>query len=126
MRLLALDLGRRRTGVAFADSSVGVPLALDTIQTGSEKDLVDQILQLCDEREIDLVVLGLPLLPSGDEGSQSAFAHLIGERLIDAGVEVGYLDERYTTQARPKKDDVDGDASAACEILLMFLQRNHS
>jgi putative Holliday junction resolvase len=123
MRILSLDLGRRRTGIAFADSDVGVPLALDTVVSGNMEELTGQILQLCDEREIDLVVIGLPLLPSGDEGSQSEYVHQIGDRLIETGIEVDYLDERYTTGSLPK-DEVDGDASAACELLLMFLQRN--
>jgi len=123
MRILALDLGKRRTGVSFADDIVGIPLALDTLISADEADLVAQILQLCDEREIDLLVIGLPLLPSGDEGSQSSYVRLIGSRLEDAEVPVEYLDERYTTQ---KHGENDRDARAACQLLTLFLQRQPS
>ena len=121
MRILGLDIGTRRTGVAFVDQSIGVPLALDTIESDSEADLVAQLLQLCDEREIDLLVIGLPLLPSGEEGAQSSFVRLIGSRLEETEMPVEYLDERYTTQ---KHGENDGDARAACELLTLFLDRD--
>ncbi len=123
MRILGLDVGRKHTGVSFADDSVGVPLALDTLHHTDENDLVSHVLQQCDERDIDLLVLGLPLLPSGDEGTQSTFVRLIGDRLETAGLVVEYLDERYTTS---KSTATDGDAQAACELLLMYLQRQTS
>lgn len=123
MRILALDIGKRRTGVAFCDDSIGIPLPLDTVIANDEADLVGQILQLCDEREIDALVIGLPLLLSGEEGAQSSFVRLIGSRLEEAEVPVEYLDERYTTQ---KSGENDGDARAACGLLQLFIERRHS
>lgn len=120
MRFLGLDIGRRRTGAAFVDDSIGVPLALDTFQHTSIEEAVGMILQACDEREIDLIVIGLPLLPSGKEGSQSVFVRTCGDALEAAGMTVEYLDERYTTS---KDTSIDGDAKAACDLLLMFLDR---
>lgn len=120
MRMLGLDIGRTRTGVAFVDDVIGVPLAVDTIVSEDEEDLVAQILQACDERDIDLLVLGLPLLPSGKEGAQTAFVRLIGDRLETATMHVEYLDERYTTD---KRAETDGDAKAAIQLLTTFLER---
>lgn len=120
MRILALDIGKKRTGVAFCDDSIGIPLALDTLIANDEADLVSQILQLCDEREIDALVIGLPLLLSGEEGAQSSFVRLIGSRLEEAEVPVEYLDERYTSQKGGESDD---DARAACGLLQLFLER---
>lgn len=120
MRILGLDIGRKRTGAAFADDSIGFPLVLDTMEAEDEADLVSQILQSCDERDIDLIVIGLPLLPSGKEGTQSSFVRLIGDRLEQATMPIQYLDERYTTS---KSGESDGDAKAACIILETFLQR---
>jgi putative holliday junction resolvase len=123
MRILSLDIGKRRTGVAFCDDSIGIPLPLDTLLANDEADLVAQILQLCDEREIDALVIGLPLLLSGEEGAQSSFVRLIGSRLEESEVPVEYLDERYTTQ---KSGESDGDARAACGLLQTFLERRES
>lgn len=120
MRYLGLDIGRRRTGVAFADDAIGVPLAADVITCESEEDLVSQILQQCDERTIDVVVVGLPLLPSGKEGAQSSFVRLIGDRLESATIHVDYLDERYTTT---QEAGVNGDVKAAVQLLTTYLER---
>lgn len=121
MRILGLDVGKTRTGVAFADDSIGFPLALDTVVSGNEADLNAQLLSLCDEREIDLVVIGLPLLPTGKEGTQSTYVRMIGDELDAAGFPVEYLDERYTTSA---DTSINNDANAACELLTVFLQRH--
>lgn len=121
MRLLSLDIGKRHTGVAFADDSICIPLAVDTIESTDEADLLAQILQICDERDIDLIILGLPLLPSGKEGSQTSFVRLIGNRLEAATMPIEYLDERYTTTVTKESD---GDAKAALQILQMFMERS--
>lgn len=120
MRILGLDIGRARTGVSFADDTIGFPLAIDTIESTDEADLVSQILQICDEKDIDLIVLGLPLLPSGKEGAQTSYVRLIGDRLEAATMPVEFLDERYTTD---KKAESDGDAKAAIQLLTTFMER---
>lgn len=126
MRILALDVGMRRTGVAYLDDMTGIPLPLDTISHSSEEDLIQRLRMLIDERGIDRVIIGLPLLPSGKEGSQSAVSRSIGQRLADAGLSVEYRDERHTTprishhkhalQARK----IDGDAAAAYVLLSRY------
>jgi putative Holliday junction resolvase len=121
MRILGLDIGRRRTGASFVDETIGFALAMDTIESTDEADLVAQILQICDEKDIDLIVLGLPLLPSGKEGAQTSFVRLIGDRLEAATMPVEFLDERYTTD---KRSESDGDAKAAIQLLTTFLDRN--
>ncbi len=102
------------------DDSIGIPLATETIIADDEADLVAQILQICDEKDIDLIVLGLPLLPTGKEGAQTSFVRLIGDRLEAATMPVEFLDERYTTD---KQAEGDGDAKAAIQLLTTFLER---
>ena len=120
MRYLALDVGTRRTGVAFLDSAVGIPLPLDTIHHASEEELIVAALAVVRTRSIDRVVVGLPLLASGDEGSQAAVSRKVGSRLASSGITVEYADERYSSPTG--KDGIplrkiDGDAAAACAIL---------
>lgn len=121
MKLLALDVGRKRTGVAFADTEQDIMFALSTLAHATETELVDQLVPMITERSIDRVVLGLPLLPSGTEGSQSTFVRSIGTMLQAHHIPLAYLDERYTT---PKHQQTDGDAAAACELLSNFLSRS--
>jgi len=120
MRILALDLGMKRTGVAFADSDVGIALPLDTINSPSPNELLSEILLLADERDIDMILIGLPLLLSGKEGFQTGYVRDMGALLEEKGLAVQYLDERFTSQ---KHGENDGDARAASTLLSLFLER---
>jgi putative Holliday junction resolvase len=126
MRFLALDLGARRTGVAFCDDATDVVIALDTIISTSEADLVEQVMTLVAFKKVDAIVLGLPLLPSGKEGSQASVARRIGSMLESKKMRISYVDERHSTPRRihPKKlhhgpppSSYDGDAAAAIFLL---------
>jgi putative Holliday junction resolvase len=123
IRYLALDIGTRRTGVAYGDDETGIPLPLETIKHTSEEELITSIQKLCSERNVDLVLVGLPLLPSGDEGSQSSYVHSMVEKLIELGLKVELIDERYTSPRKGGSDSqkTDPDAAAACAILAVKL-----
>ncbi len=97
-RILALDIGRRRIGRAVSDplgiSAQGLPtlarrnLAADLAALGADAR----------QHEIGLWLLGLPLLPSGDAGSQAAAIREFGTKLANAtSLPVEYWDERFTT-----------------------------
>lgn len=120
MRILALDVGRRKTGAAYADSANGVPIALDTFEHDSMELFTEHVARIARDKQIDRIVLGLPLLPSGDEGSQSDFVRSYGVALVQLNLPVAYLDERYTTH---KSTEYDGDAAAACDLLSIALNR---
>lgn len=122
MRFLALDTGTRRTGVAYLDEATGIVLPLDTLRHASEAELVAAVDDLCTKRSIDIVVVGLPMLPSGAEGEQAQYARRVGEMLVQKGWKVRFHDERFTTPKKPGKHGIplsayDGDAAAACALL---------
>ncbi len=121
MAVLALDLGRRVTGVACFDVSIGFPFPLDAIESRGVEEVVAAIVKLAGERRVETIIMGLPLLPDGREGEQSDYAHTIGDRLIAAGLRVHFLDERYTSHT-----DTAGEndhAKAAVALLQMALER---
>lgn len=121
MRTLALDIGTRRTGVALLDDAAGVPVALDTLRHRTEEELITAVRAIVAEREIDRLVIGLPLLPSGAEGAQAAFVRGVAERLrSEVGIPCSFLDERYTTSAAHQPSDTDPDAASAVAILQSF------
>jgi putative Holliday junction resolvase len=86
MRILALDVGNRRTGVAFLDDAVGIPLPLDTLMHQSMEELLPQIEQILTSRSVDRVIVGLPRLPSGEEGSQAGVSRSVGEKNRREGI----------------------------------------
>ena len=118
MRYLGLDIGTKRTGVAFADSEEDILFSLETITHDSEDELLKAVQDLVSERAIDEVVLGYPLLLSGEEGSQVAIVESFGEALERVQIPFSLLDERYTTKKIP---EIDSDAAAACQILAVKL-----
>ncbi len=120
MRILALDIGARRTGIAFVDTENGIPLPLDTIDVEFEEEMIEYVKKILIDRAVDEIVIGLPLLPSGVEGEQVEFVRRCGEDLKSANIPIVFLDERYTTSS---SSESDGDARAACELLRMRLQR---
>lgn len=118
MRFLALDVGSRRTGVAYGDTDIGIPFPLETIEHSTLQELYEVIRNFIEERSVDRLIIGLPLLPSGDEGEQVEYVRSFLPLLDDFPYEL--VDERYTT---PKGQNGDGDSHAACQILSVILDR---
>jgi putative Holliday junction resolvase len=123
MKLLALDVGERHSGVAFFDAAIDFVIPLDTIHHHNELELLDAVDVVLQQRGVKDIVVGLPLLLSGVEGSQAKFAKMIGAQLVARGYAVDYIDERFTTD---RLTPSDGDAKAACIVLNTYLQKKKS
>jgi len=99
VRTLAIDYGRRRHGLAVSDEDgiIARPLsALD--RTRDEDEDVRRIAAIVTEVGASQIVVGLPLLPDGTEGTIAGEVRRFAERLRDAlGVPVDSFDERLTT-----------------------------
>jgi putative Holliday junction resolvase len=99
MRVLALDLGSKRIGVAVSDRSgtIASPLTVLT-RTGSRPEDHRRITALVEEEEAELVVVGLPLSLDGRTGPAARGAMAEAEELSSVvGVPVETFDERLTT-----------------------------
>ena len=97
-RILALDLGKKRIGMAISDplgvSAQGLP---NLERTNKRADLAELARQV-EEREVGLILIGNPMHMSGAEGRQSAWVREIAEALAArAGLPVRLWDERLTT-----------------------------
>jgi putative Holliday junction resolvase len=98
-RSLGIDLGDVRIGLAVSDPLGCIAQPLETIErVGPRKDL-QRLARRARELEVSVVVIGLPLLPSGDEGEQAAksreFARGLERHL--RGIRIELWDERLTT-----------------------------
>ena len=99
MRLLGIDLGDRRIGLASGDTESGVAQGLPTVPRGSDAADLRRFERLVVERAFDGVVLGLPLNSDGSEGSQAAATRAWATGvLMPLGLPVVFRDERYTSQ----------------------------
>jgi len=98
-RLLGIDLGARRIGLAVADREGDAAWALTTLRRGRDPEAdAAAIERIVDEQDVTELVVGLPLEASGGDGPQArltrAWATLIGERL---GLPIALRDERLTS-----------------------------
>jgi putative Holliday junction resolvase len=71
-RLLGVDVGERRIGLAVADSDATSIKPLATIRRSDDARDTDTLRRVCEEQRIDELVLGLPLNMDGSEGAQAA------------------------------------------------------
>jgi putative pre-16S rRNA nuclease len=132
-RVLALDWGTRRFGVALSDPTrlIAQPLTTLTRRAG-HRPPVKEILDLVVRHAVALVVVGLPLTPDGEEGEAAADARALGEAVARrSGVPVTWWDERLSTAAALRSARAAGvrdrdsrariDQMAAVQILQHFL-----
>ena len=134
--VLGLDLGDARIGVAVSDDDRRLAVPVGTVRTGAPADL-RAIAALVSERGATLVVVGHPLLLSGDAGERAHHAERFAKALRSfLGVPVVLQDERLSTvqadrslreagaSGRERKRAVD--RSAAAVILQSFLDAQHA
>ncbi|PYX33124.1 MAG: Holliday junction resolvase RuvX [Acidobacteria bacterium] len=97
-RIMALDVGARRIGVAVSDLLGITAQGLDTIQRQNKRRDLETLRRLLAEYQIREVVVGLPLRLSGAEGTQSEKMRVFADELRrHLGVTVHLWDERWTS-----------------------------
>ncbi len=123
MKVLALDYGSARTGVAVSDPTGTVARPVGIVeQAGTQKGLA-RIAELVEEHAADRVVVGLPLTMSGARGEQAEETEAFISILTDAiEVPVESFDERFTTDlAEQSGGESATDARAAAHLLSSYL-----
>jgi putative Holliday junction resolvase len=97
-RIMALDVGKKRIGLAVSDALGISAQGLPTFQRTRIRDDLRSLAALAREREVTLFLVGKPLHMSGTESRQSAYTREFAERLQEeTGMPVIYWDERLTT-----------------------------
>ena len=97
-RILALDLGKKRIGLALSDPLGITAQGLPTLQRTRIREDLAALARLIEEHDVRLLLLGHPLHMSGRESRQSGYTREFGEKLAEyTGVEVRLWDERLTT-----------------------------
>ncbi|MBQ3424587.1 MAG: Holliday junction resolvase RuvX [Clostridia bacterium] len=101
MRVLCLDVGEKRIGVAVTDPLGLTAQAVETIWTKGYRQDTERVLALCRRYETDHILCGLPLNMDGSAGFQAQRVEAFAEQLRSRGLQVRYQDERLSTkQAR--------------------------
>ena len=97
-RVLAIDPGTHRVGLAISDPDRRVALGLPTFERGHGRNFVDHLRELLRAYEVQRVVVGFPLTLAGRVGSAAQRAEALARRLRrELGIPVDLCDERLTT-----------------------------
>jgi putative pre-16S rRNA nuclease len=117
VKVLAIDYGKARTGVAVSDPSGSIARPIGIVREARSDAGLDQIVQLVVDEQVEEIVVGMPFTLKGEHGAQARETNEFVEALrarVDVPVET--YDERFTT-ALGGEDD-----KAAAHLLTSFLQ----
>lgn len=116
-RLMALDLGARRVGVAISDELQITINALPAIERRSWKDLLRRVVAIIESYDARALVIGLPLSLDGSEGSSAREARATAKKFQRSlKIPVFLQDERLTTFAATAKLSAAGRSAAEIKM----------
>jgi putative holliday junction resolvase len=129
VKVLALDYGSSRTGVAVSDPTGTVARPLGVVEAASSDKGIARLVELAREEGVERVVVGLPVTLRGEHGAQAQETDRFVELLREAlDVPIESFDERFTTKlaretggGRAKRPPVPEDAVAAAHLLASYL-----
>ena len=123
MRILALDHGSARCGVALSDPTGTLATPLPAVERPETRRGLAELARVAGESGAERIVVGLPLTLRAEEGLQAAAARAFAARLKGrTGLPVELYDERLTTrQAQRTGGSADLDSRAAAHLLEAYL-----
>ncbi len=121
MRVLALDHGSARCGCALSDPTGTLATPIAPVLRPETKAGIKQLRELVAQREVDLVIVGLPLSLSGGDSDQTRSARAFADKLRSAlgpKIPVELYDERFTTTIAASSEGRESEDSRAAAVLL--------
>ncbi|SDI85970.1 Holliday junction resolvase RuvX [Natribacillus halophilus] len=137
MKILGLDVGDKRIGVAISDALGLTAQGLETVMVKGQEATVAMILQIVHDQDVEKIVVGLPKNMNGTLGPRAEITQTFAAALEEGtDVPVQFWDERLTTKAA-ERTLISGDVSrkkrkqvvdklAAVLILQGYLDHAHS
>ena len=135
MRAMGVDYGKRRIGLAMSDPTGTLATPIDTlVRRKGKRPPLKRMAEIARERDVDMLVVGLPLDLKGSENEWCAEVRQVGDALaLRLEVPVAYVDERFSSiqaeqavrsiglRKRAREDKARVDAAAAAVILQSWL-----
>jgi putative Holliday junction resolvase len=136
-RILAVDWGERRVGLAVSDPTGIIATGLETLEVRNAADALTRVSDVARREEVEAVVVGLPLLMSGERGEAAVAAQSFADALAQrVAVPVSTYDERLTSALSARRLKEVGvrtgharkkvDQGAAIALLESYLSRLQS
>jgi len=124
VKVLALDYGSARTGVAVSDPTGTVARPLEVVENASSPAGLEHLRRVVEREAVERIVVGLPVTLRGERGAQAEETERFAEALrAVVAVPVESFDERFTTKlAEASPTDAPPDAVAAAHLLSTYLE----
>lgn len=134
MKLLGVDYGTKRIGLATGDTSVSLAFPLKSVDVGDNDAVIQAVVDAAKEEDAERIVVGMPYRVTG-EGETGDIEERVNEFVRSLGsatdLSVDTEDERFTTviadrlrrESGRKGRDYDRDAKAAAVMLETYMQR---
>jgi putative holliday junction resolvase len=123
VKVLALDYGSARTGVAVSDPTGTVARPLEVVKQAATEAGIARLVELAREEDVERIIVGLPITLRGEHGNQAEETDRFVELLRAAiDVPVESFDERFTTKLADASDaKAEQDSVAAAHLLTSYL-----
>jgi putative holliday junction resolvase len=123
VKVLALDFGSARTGVAVSDPTGSVARPLGVVEHAASEEGIARVLELARREDAELIVVGLPLTLRGERGLQAdETERFLASLRAATELPVQSFDERFTTKlATERPTRAPEDAAAAAHLLTSYL-----
>jgi putative Holliday junction resolvase len=98
-RVLALDLGRKRIGMAVSDELGITAQGLDTLEREGRRDDIEKLRRITVEKNVRLILVGDPIHMSGEQSRQSDYTREFAKELeYKTGLPIRFWDERWSSR----------------------------
>jgi putative holliday junction resolvase len=123
VKVLALDFGSARTGVAVSDPTGTVARPVGIVDDAASDRGIARVVELAQQEDVELIVVGQPITLRGEHGAQAEETERFVESLRAAtDLPVQSFDERFTTKlAGATQTKAPEDAAAAAHLLTSYL-----
>ena len=124
MKVLALDYGSARTGVAVSDPTGTLARPLEVVENALAPAGLKHLAELAEREGVEQIVVGLPVTLRGERGAQAEETEAFVSALrAVTGVPIESFDERFTTKrAEAQASEAAPDAVAAAHLLSNYLE----
>ena len=124
MKVLALDYGSARTGVAVSDPTGTLARPLEVVENASAPAGLRHLAELVEREGVEQIVVGLPVTLRGERGAQVEETEAFVSALRGVTeVPIESFDERFTTKlAEAQPSEAPPDAVAAAHLLSTYLE----
>jgi len=132
LKVLSVDWGSKKIGLAFGDTRLKLAIPLKPIK--NNREAFSNLLSSIEQHGVNLILIGLPLTPSGKEGQRALEVRKFAQelrKLLPEEVSIEFWDERYTTEeayrlmanaGETRKRELK-DSLSAYVILMEFFER---